>query len=107
MIEEIPNLGPWEAAVVAQIAAERATRRMSVNELAKRVGIHPGSMPRYMSGERHLTLGMVERFALALDIDLATLLSRADERQSKVGRPKLEVVGGDLESAEPETPGGE
>lgn len=110
MIEELPSpsgLGPWEAAVIAQIAAEREARRIPVNELAQRVGIHPGSMPRYMKGERHLTLSMVESFAIALGIDLATLLRRADERQREVGRRHLQVAGSDLEGAESETSDGE
>lgn len=78
--EETPTLA---ACVVAQINAERAARNMSVKELAARVGIHPGSMPRYMNGERQLTLGQVEAFANALGIDLMTLLRRAEQRRDE------------------------
>jgi len=85
--------GPWEAAVVAQIDAERAALRMTVRELAERVGVHPGSMPRYMKGERRLTLGMVERFAEALRIDLPTLLARAGERQRESARLNAQLAG--------------
>jgi transcriptional regulator with XRE-family HTH domain len=56
---------------------------MTVSELAERVGIHPGSMPRYMKGQRKLTLDLVEQFASALGIPVGTLLARADERQKE------------------------
>lgn len=111
MIEKVPSpgsgVGPWEAAVIAQIAAEREARRLPKNELAQSVGIHPGSMSRYMKGERHLTLGMVERFAVALGIDLATLLRRAEERQRESGRRHLKIAGSDLQDAETDTTDGE
>jgi hypothetical protein len=51
-----------------------------------------------MKGERQLTLGMVERFAVALDIDLPTLLHRAEERQGEDGRPHLKIVGEALDA---------
>jgi len=89
--------GPWEQAVVAQIGAERAARGMPVKELAERVGIHPGSMPRYMKGQRGLDLALVERFAAALEIDIGVLLARANERQGQSGRPHLKVVGDGLD----------
>ena len=100
-------LGPWELAVVAQIAAEREARRMPVNELAKRVGLHPGSMPRYMKGERRMTLAMVESFAEALGIDLKTLLRRVEDRQKESGRTNLKAVGGGLNGSEVEASKGE
>lgn len=75
---------------------------MPVSELASKVGIHPGSMPRYMRGERRLTLAMVESFATALGVDLATLLRRAEERQREGARANLQVVGNGLNGAESE-----
>lgn len=107
MIEEIPSLEPWEAAIVAQIASERATRRIPVKELAKRVGIHPNSMPRYMSGERQLTIGMVERFIVALGMDRATFLRRVEQRVEEVGRPDLELASGGLDDTEPDATDGQ
>ena len=99
--------GPWERAIVAQIEIERADQRMPVGVLAKRAGIHPGSMPRYMKGERHMTLDLVESFATALGLDIGTLLRRADERQSEVGRPDLQVASNGLNNGERETTNGE
>jgi transcriptional regulator with XRE-family HTH domain len=104
MIEETPTPGPWEAAVIAQIAAEREAQRMPVAELAAMAGIHPGSWSRYMKGERHLTLDMVERFAVALGLELNVLLARADDRQGHVARGHLEVVRNGLNGGEGEPP---
>ncbi len=102
MIEQTPTPGPWEAAVIAQIAAEREAQRMPVSEIAALAGIHPGSWSRYMSGERHLTLDMVERFAVALGIELNVLLARADDRKDDGGRAHLEVVRNGLNGSEGE-----
>lgn len=65
---------------MAEINAERARQKMTVAELAERAGIHPGSWPRYMKNEGQVTLGLVVRFAAALDIDVPTLHRRAEER---------------------------
>lgn len=75
--------GSWAQAVVAQINAERAAKGMSVAELAERVGIHPGSWPRYMKGERQMSLPLVERCAKALELDIRTLIRRANERNGE------------------------
>lgn len=99
--------GPWERAIVSQIEIERAAQRMPVNELAKRAGIHPGSMPRYMNGSRHLTLDLVESFAAALEVDIATLLRRAEERQGEVSRSDLQIASNGLNHSEVEVADGE
>ncbi len=67
-------------AILAEIKAERAALGLQVGELAERVGIHPGSMPRYVSGERDLPLRLLEKLARELNMDLPTLVRRADER---------------------------
>lgn len=69
------------AAVVAQIKAERAALDMPLGVLAKRVGVDPRSLNRYLKGEREMTVSLVEKFAVALDLDLGTLLQRAGERR--------------------------
>lgn len=75
--------GPWEIAVAAEINAERAAQDVPVHELAERAGVHPGSMPRYMKGRRQMNLGLVEKFAEALGVDVWVLIRRADERVRK------------------------
>lgn len=93
-----PPPGPWELAVIAQIAAERAASGMTVGELAQRVGVHPHSMPRYMKGERELGLTLVERFANALGVDIHVFLRRVEERQNEASRRHLQSVRDDLDA---------
>ena len=75
--------GGLAAAVVAQIKAERAALDIPMGTLAKEVGITPRSLTRYFSGEREMTLGLVEKFAIALKLDFATLMERAAERRDQ------------------------
>ena len=75
--------GSLAAAVVAQIKAERAVLGIQLGDLAERVGIDVRTQNRYFKGEREMTIGMVDRYAQALDIELATLLARARERQGE------------------------
>jgi len=67
--------------VLAQIKAERAALDMPVAELADKAGVSQRAISRYLSGEREMSLRLVESFALALGIDLPTLIQRAAERQ--------------------------
>lgn len=75
--------GGLPAAVIAQIKAERAALDMPIGELARRVGIAPRSITRYLNGEREITMSLVEQFAHALEMDFKTLLRRAVERQEE------------------------
>jgi transcriptional regulator with XRE-family HTH domain len=108
MIEETPTPSPWADAVIAVIAEERERQRMPVSEISALAGIHPNSWPRYMSGERRVTIDLVERFAIALGVDIAVLLARATERtkesKGEGRRTQLEVVRNGLDGAEGEAP---
>lgn len=71
----------WPEAVVAQIEAERAARRMTQAQLAQASGIALRTLSRYLDSEREIKLGQLPAIADALGIDLVTLLQRASERQ--------------------------
>jgi transcriptional regulator with XRE-family HTH domain len=67
-------------AVVAQIRAEMAIARLSVRTLAQKSGVPERTLARLMSGERTLDVAQFERLTNALDVPMATILARAEER---------------------------
>lgn len=77
-----PGAHDWATAVVDQLKAERVILNMSMGELAQKAGVSPRTVTRYFNGERDMTLGSVEKFAIALGLDLHTILRRAEKRES-------------------------
>lgn len=85
-------------AVSAQVRAEIAARDESVLGLSRKTGIPRGSLLRWVSGERALTVPNLYKIATALGMDPHLLVMRAEERfASEAGAavanfPALSVV---------------
>lgn len=64
---------------VAALQAIKAYRRLSDGEIAAAVGLGRSSVQAYMSGQRHLTIGLLYEFADVLDVDPQVFLMEPDE----------------------------
>ena len=70
-------------ALAAQLRAERAASQASLQSMADAAGIAPGSVARYLSGERDPAIGTVYRFTSVLDVTLDQLVQRATRRMDQ------------------------
>lgn len=74
-------------AVAAQLRAERAIARITIDELVARTGISKSSILRYLNGDRDITLNTVATIAKAIGVPhlsvLAAAESRVDEAQTQ------------------------
>lgn len=70
-------------ALAAQLRAERAASQASVQSMADAAGIAPGSVARYLSGERDPAIGTVYRFTSVLDVNLDQIIQRAISRMDE------------------------
>ncbi|MDU7361205.1 MAG: helix-turn-helix transcriptional regulator [Propionibacteriaceae bacterium] len=73
--------------VAATLRAERAARRLSQNEIAKRAGIPRPTFVRYESGERRINVAQAIATAEALGMTFPELAQRIDERLKRATRP--------------------
>ncbi|MDR1214476.1 MAG: helix-turn-helix transcriptional regulator [Propionibacteriaceae bacterium] len=75
---------PWEpyrTAVNAQLRAEIGAAGISVSEFCRRTRIPRPTLDRYLNGTRDMPLKVLHRAGLALDVEPAVILARADERR--------------------------
>lgn len=69
-----PGLG---ARLAAELTSERAYRRMTWPELAKRSGISERALHRYLNGERPINSEDLESISLALGVPVDEMFLRA------------------------------
>ena len=69
-------------AVMAQLRAEAAAAGMSIVDLARHSKTSRSSLDLYLKGTRQMPLEVLYRIADVLDVEPATILSRAQERQA-------------------------
>lgn len=70
----------YTLAVAAQLRAEIAAAGLSVVGAAKKSGVPRGTLVRYLDGTREIPVSVMYRLALALGVDVPTLIERADDR---------------------------
>lgn len=70
----------WNAAVAAQLRAERAARGLTVDELADRAGIPRRTLMRLLNAQRALDVAHLAALASAVDLSVGELLARAEAR---------------------------
>lgn len=72
-----PHAG-LNAAVAAEIRAELARQKLSVQALALKSGVAYGSLRRYINAERHIDLDVLHDLCAALGVSPRDLVERAD-----------------------------
>ncbi len=76
----------FNAAVAAELRAERAAKQMTVDALAAASGVPKGTLLRYLNAQRDIPVPALADLASALSIDPAVVLDRASLRvQSENG----------------------
>lgn len=68
------------AAVAAELRAELARERRSVQWLAEEADVPYGSVRRYLGAERHIDVAVLYALAAALDVSAVELVQRAQAR---------------------------
>lgn len=84
-------------ALADQLRAELAVSKLTTRALAGRSGVPERTLARLLSGERTIDVAQLDLLCRALDIPLATMLSRASDRAAEAqGAPRdeTEVSGG-------------
>lgn len=76
------QLSALHVAFGARVRAQRVQRGMSQAALASASGLHRSYVGGVERGERNLTLGNMERLAVALDVPIAELLQDVPEPRS-------------------------
>lgn len=70
----------FNTAVAAQLRAERAVARTTIDELVTSTGISKSSILRYLNGDRDITLNTVSAIATALGVAPLSVLAAAESR---------------------------
>lgn len=81
-IEKDPARG-LNAAIAAELRAERAASRMSFDELAERTGISKRTLLRLLNGERAVTMAYLETICEELGVTMSAIAARAEARMSE------------------------
>jgi transcriptional regulator with XRE-family HTH domain len=81
---EAPDAG-LNAAVAAELRAERAAQNLTVQELAVRSDVPYASLRRYLSAERNIDIATLHALSGALGTTAAEIVAAATERLSRGG----------------------
>jgi len=68
------------AAVAAELRAERAAKDLTAKQLSALAGVPYASLRRYLGAERHIDVATLAELCRALDLDVVALVARAAER---------------------------
>lgn len=73
-------------AFVAQVAAERAAAKLTLQDLVERTGMPERSLVRYLTGERPMPVNVQIQLAEIFGISMSALWLRAEDRwRSQIG----------------------
>lgn len=78
-VERDPSKG-LNAAVAAQLRAERAAADLTVEQLAREADMSPVSVQRYLRGKRHIDVAVLFQLAKALEVEPAEIVANAQRR---------------------------
>ena len=93
-VEKDPSKG-LNGAVVEVLRGERAAKRMTLEELAKKADMPYRTLFRYLSFERAVTMAVLEPVANALGVRPEWVMEQAAQRME--AKPRLSVVRGTTE----------
>ncbi|MGN0065781.1 MAG: helix-turn-helix domain-containing protein [Nocardioides sp.] len=74
------------AAVAAELRAERAAKDLTTKELSALAGIPYASLRRYLGAERHIDVATVAALCGALGLEAGELVARASDRLERARR---------------------
>ncbi|PHP52566.1 helix-turn-helix domain-containing protein [Actinomyces ruminis] len=77
-----PSIG-LNAAVAAELRAERAAQQLTVEALAGRSGIPKRTLLRLLNAERAISLDALQALADAFGLQMSALITRGEERLSR------------------------
>jgi transcriptional regulator with XRE-family HTH domain len=101
-IEKDPSRG-MNAAVAAELRAERAARQLTVEQLAERSLIPKRTLLRLLNAERSINIEHLAAMAEALDTDPIRIMNRAEQRYEDMLRsPDFYTLAADEERMSPE-----
>jgi transcriptional regulator with XRE-family HTH domain len=98
---ESPETG-LNAAVAAELRAERAAQNLTVQQLAARADVPYASLRRYLAAERYIDVAVLHALAGALGTSSASLIASAEDRLNRAGGAN--VIQGAFGKASDETP---
>jgi len=75
--------GGLNAAVAAELRAERAAQSLTVQQLSERADVPYASLRRYLAAERHIDVSTLDALAKALGTTPVDLVMAAAERLSR------------------------
>lgn len=85
------RLAEIRAAVAAELRAARARLGIKSEDVARRAGMHPVELSRFLSGERRISIERLFDIAAALEVKPGEILDTAQERYlEKVARRDAE-----------------
>lgn len=79
LIEKDPSVG-INAAVAAELRAERGAQKITVEALAQRSGVPKRTLLRLLNAERGIAVEPLTAIAGALNVPVSLVVSRAEER---------------------------
>lgn len=82
LYEKDPSKG-LNAAVAAELRAEKAASNLTLSDIARLSGVTKGSVQRYLAAERHIDMRTLNALALALGTTPGELIERAQERRAR------------------------
>jgi transcriptional regulator with XRE-family HTH domain len=80
---EAPEAG-LNAAVAAELRAERAAQNLTVQQLSELADVPYASLRRYLAAERYIDVAVLHALATALKTSSTALIASAEERLSRV-----------------------
>ncbi len=83
-VEKDPSAG-INAAVAAELRAERGAQKVTVDALGS--GVPKRTLLRLLNAERGIALGPLAAIAEALDVPVSLVVSRAEERLGREASP--------------------
>lgn len=81
---EAPEDG-LNAAVAAELRAERAAQNLTVKQLADIADVPYASLRRYLAAERYIDVAVLHALASALETSSAALVAAAEDRLNRRG----------------------
>lgn len=70
------------AALAAALRAERAAKKLTIADLADEAGVVERTAIRHLNGQRDITVAVLDRYAVALDVRASDLVREAERREA-------------------------